>query len=126
LRPGDEIIRDLGGLHRFMAWSGPILTDSGGYRSSASADLRQMTMKAPYFARTSMASCWNSRQNGPSPFRKTSVPDIAMCLDECPTTNADAETLQRAVRRSILWARRCRDAHKLADSGAIWHRAGRA
>jgi len=41
--------------------------------------------------------------------------DIAMCLDECPTTNADAETLKRAVRRSILWAARCRDSHKRSD-----------
>ena len=115
LRPGDEIIRDLGGLHCFMGWSGPILTDSGGYQVFSLTDLRQITDEGAVFRSHIDGQLLELTPERAVAIQENLGADIAMCLDECPATNADAETLKRAVRRSILWASRCRDAHCRAD-----------
>lgn len=115
LRPRDEIIRDLGGLHRFMAWDGPILTDSGGYQVFSLSGLRRVSDEGVVFR-----SHVDGQRLELTPERAVQIQenlgsDIAMCLDECPTTEASPEILRDAVRRSILWARRCRDAHRRTD-----------
>jgi queuine tRNA-ribosyltransferase len=115
LRPGDEIIRDLGGLHRFMAWDGPILTDSGGYQVFSLSDLRRINDEGAVFRSHVDGQMLELTPERAIQIQENLGSDIAMCLDECPTTEASPEILREAVRRSILWAKRCRDAHRRTD-----------
>ncbi|MCE9531710.1 MAG: tRNA guanosine(34) transglycosylase Tgt [Planctomycetes bacterium] len=115
LRPGDELIAELGGLHRFMAWDGPILTDSGGYQVFSLAEVRKITA-----AGASFRSHIDGRLLELTPEKAVKIQenlgsDIAMVLDECPPGNAEPAVLRNAVRRSILWAERCRKAHQRPD-----------
>src|SRR5262245_14849515 len=115
LRPGDELIRDLGGLHRFMGWDGPILTDSGGFQVFSLADLRQITDDGAVFRSHIDGQVLKLTPEQAVRIQENLGADIIMCLDECPATNADPERVREAVRRSILWAERCREAHSRAD-----------
>src|SRR5438067_9366918 len=115
LRSGDERIAELGGLHRFMAWGGAILTDSGGFQVFSLADIRKVTDEGAVFR-----SHIDGRLLELTPERAVRIQenlgsDIAMCLDECPAGAADPEIMRAAVRRTILWAERCRVAHRRAD-----------
>jgi queuine tRNA-ribosyltransferase len=115
LRPGDERIAELGGLHKFMNWDGAILTDSGGFQVFSLADIRKLTDDAAVFR-----SHIDGRLLELSPERAVRIQenlgsDIAMCLDECPAGGADLEVMRAAVRRTIVWAERCRAAHQRAD-----------
>jgi queuine tRNA-ribosyltransferase len=115
LRPGDELIASLGGLHRFMNWDGPILTDSGGYQVFSLALTRQIDDRACIFQ-----SHIDGTRLELSPERAVQIQenlgaDVAMCLDECPPGNSSFEVVSDAVRRTILWAERSRAAHRRAD-----------
>jgi queuine tRNA-ribosyltransferase len=106
-RPGEDLIAELGGLHRFMAWDGPILTDSGGFQvfslrdTIAAVDDDGVTFRSVYdgalarFTPESVAEC--QAQLGS---------DIAMCLDICPPVDVPRSELEEAVRRTTLWATR--------------------
>jgi queuine tRNA-ribosyltransferase len=115
LRPGDELIAELGGLHRFMGWDGPILTDSGGFQVFSLAQVRKITD-----AGASFRSHIDGRLLDLTPEKAVQIQenlgsDIAMVLDECPPGDAAPDVLRNAVRRTILWAERCRKAHIRAD-----------
>ena len=115
LRPGDELIRDLGGLHKFMAWDGTILTDSGGYQVFSLEELRKIDEDGVEF-RSHIDGQWLRL----SPERATQIQqnlgaDIAMCFDECPPSNVDAGRIRQAVDRTTRWALRCRDYHSRSD-----------
>jgi len=107
LRPGSELIRDLGGLHAFMGWEGPILTDSGGFQVFSLAKLRRVRDEGITF---------QSHLDGATIFlgprevmtiQQNLGSDIAMVLDECPPWPGEREVCQRAVGRSHRWAREC-------------------
>src|SRR5437867_6331726 len=88
-RPGDELVAELGGLHRFMGWGGPILTDSGGFQVFSLADIRKVTDDGAVFR-----SHIDGRLLELTPERSMRIQenlgsDIAMCLDECPAGAAD-------------------------------------
>ena len=115
LRPGSELIRDLGGLHAFMGWEGPILTDSGGFQVFSLAKLRRVRDEGITF---------QSHLDGATIFlgprevmtiQQNLGSDIAMVLDECPPWPGEREVCQRAVGRSHRWARECLAAAR--DSG---------
>jgi queuine tRNA-ribosyltransferase len=115
LRPGDEGIAELGGLHRFMAWPGAILTDSGGFQVFSLTGLRKVTDEGAVFR-----SHIDGRLLELTPERAVRIQenlgsDIAMCFDECPSGGATPEVMREAVRRTILWAGRCREAHRRPD-----------
>jgi queuine tRNA-ribosyltransferase len=115
LRPGDELIAEMGGLHRFMGWDGPILTDSGGFQIYSLALARRMDDQAAIFQ-----SHIDGTRLELSPERAVAIQenlgaDVAMCLDECPPFPATTEELETAVRRTILWAERSRQAHRRHD-----------
>lgn len=108
LRPGPALIRELGGLHKFMAWDGPILTDSGGFQVFSLAKLRQITDDGVSF---------RSHLDGAEVFlgprecmdiQAALGSDIAMALDECPPWPAKAEDVCAAVGRTVRWAKSCR------------------
>lgn len=115
LRPGDELIAELGGLHRFMGWDGPILTDSGGYQVFSLTDLRKINDDHVEFRSHIDGQILQLSPERAVRIQQNLGSDIAMCLDECPPTNASLDQLRSAVRRSILWAKRCRDAWSRAD-----------
>src|SRR5947209_10579270 len=115
LRPGDELIAELGGLHRFMHWPGPILTDSGGYQVFSLAPTRKITDHGALFRSHIDGALLELTPERAVAIQEDLGSDIAMCLDECPPADASPDVLRAAVRRTLLWAERCRSAHRRAD-----------
>jgi len=104
IRPGSDLIRDLGGLHRFMHWPGPILTDRGGFQVFSLAKLRKITETGIEFRShldgrklfLDPQECYRIQANLDT--------DIAMVLDECPPFPCEREACEQAVQRTIRWA----------------------
>ena len=110
VRPGDDLIRDLGGLHRFMCWDGPVLTDSGGFQIFSLAKLRKIREEGVSF---------NSHVDGRLLFMgpEESIriqanlgSDIAMAFDECVKIPSPREYVKASAERTYRWLKRCRDA----------------
>jgi queuine tRNA-ribosyltransferase len=115
LRPGHEVIRRLGGLHRFMGWEGPILTDSGGFQVFSLAKMRKIS---------EIGVCFQSHLDGSTQLLtpETAVAvqealgsDIAMVLDECIAHDAGREYAKASTERTIRWAERCLSARRNSD-----------
>src|SRR5438094_4427148 len=115
LRPGDQVVAELGGLHRFMGWDGAILTDSGGYQVYSLAHIRKIDDRAAVFRSHIDGRLLELTPEKAVTIQENLGSDIAMCLDECPPSGAAPEVMREAVRRTILWASRCRDAHRRPD-----------
>jgi queuine tRNA-ribosyltransferase len=115
LRPGAEVIADLGGLHRFMGWNRPILTDSGGYQVYSLAASRHIDDRAAVFRSHIDGTLFELTPERAIQIQESLGADIAMCLDECPPSASPPEYHREAVRRTIHWAARCRDAHRRPD-----------
>lgn len=115
LRPGDALVAEMGGLHRFMAWNGPILTDSGGYQIYSLAQTRKITDEAAVFRSHIDGTLLELTPEKAVAIQENLGSDIAMCLDECPPGDSPPEKLRDAVRRTLLWAERCRAAQKRPD-----------
>jgi queuine tRNA-ribosyltransferase len=115
LRPGSEVVRDLGGLHRFMNWDGPILTDSGGFQVFSLSDLRRMDERSVVFKSHIDGSLLELSPESAMQIQEDLGADCIMCLDECPPATAAEEQIQSAVDLTTRWAARCRDAHRRAD-----------
>jgi queuine tRNA-ribosyltransferase len=115
LRPGDDVIAGLGGLHRFMAWDGPILTDSGGYQVYSLAASRRITDDAAFFRSHIDGSPFELTPERAVAIQENLGSDVAMCLDECAPAGTPPDQLRVAVERTVRWAVRCRDAHRRSD-----------
>lgn len=115
LRPGDELIAEMGGLHRFMDWHGPILTDSGGYQVYSLAASRKITDHAAVFRSHIDGALLELTPEKAVKIQENLGSDIAMCLDECPPGHTSPEYWRVAVDRSIRWAARCKEAHTRQD-----------
>jgi queuine tRNA-ribosyltransferase len=115
LRPGDEVIAELGGLHRFMGWNRPILTDSGGYQVYSLAASRRIDDRAAVFRSHIDGALLELSPERAVRIQENLGSDIAMCLDECPPHDTPPEYQREAVRRTIHWAERCRAAHRRPD-----------
>lgn len=107
LRPGDELIRDLGGLHRFMTWDGPILTDSGGFQVFSLASLRKIREEGVYFS-----SHIDGRKIFMGPEESMRIQsnlgsDIAMAFDECVENPSPYEYVDASCERTYRWLLRC-------------------
>ena len=112
IRPGIDIIKEAGGLHQFMGWSKPILTDSGGYQVFSLARLREITDEGVRFH-----SHFDGREIFLTPeevikAQENLGSDIAMIFDECPPHDASRTQVQEAVRRTIHWAKRAKHVHQ--------------
>ncbi len=115
LRPGADLIAELGGLHRFMNWKRPILTDSGGYQVYSLAANLKIDDRAAVFRSHIDGELLELTPESAIAIQEKLGSDIAMCLDECPSANAAPEHMAEAVRRTIVWAERCRNAHRRED-----------
>ena len=109
VRPGDEVIRKLGGLHKFMVWDKPILTDSGGFQVFSLAGLRKIKEEGVYFH-----SHVDGRKIFMGPEESMQIQSnlastIAMAFDECPSSVAERKYVEQSVARTTRWLRRCKD-----------------
>lgn len=109
VRPGDEVVKKLGGLHKFMVWDKPILTDSGGFQVFSLAGLRKIKEEGVYF---------NSHIDGRKIFmgpeesmqiQSNLASTIAMAFDECPSSVADRDYIEKSVARTTRWLVRCKN-----------------
>src|SRR5262245_53263904 len=98
-----------------MAWPHPILTDSGGYQVYSLAQTRKITDHAAVFRSHLDGALLELTPEKAVAIQENLGSDIAMCLDECPPADTPPEYLREAVRRTVLWAERCRDAHRPPD-----------
>jgi len=110
LRPTAERIDRLGGLHKFMNWDKPILTDSGGFQVMSLADLRKMTEKGVTFKSHIDGSKHELTPERSMEIQKLLGSDIVMCFDECPALPADRKRIAESMEMSMRWAQRSRDA----------------
>ncbi len=110
LRPTAERIERLGGLHKFMNWERPILTDSGGFQVMSLADLRKLTEKGVTFKSHIDGSRHELTPERSMEIQKMLGSDIVMCFDECPALPADRDRIAESMRLSMRWAQRSRDA----------------
>lgn len=115
LRPGAELVAEVGGLHRFMAWDRPILTDSGGFQIYSLAASRKIDDRAAVFRSHIDGALLELSPERAVEIQEQLGSDIAMCLDECPPFLSPADQVREAVRRTIHWAERCRAAHRRDD-----------
>jgi queuine tRNA-ribosyltransferase len=115
LRPGDDLVAEMGGLHRFMHWDGPILTDSGGFQVYSLAKIRRLDDRGVSFRSHIDGSLLDLTPEKAVHIQENLGSDIAMCLDECPPSEAPAEIMRGAVERTLLWAKRCQEAHRRDD-----------
>ena len=109
VRPGDQVIKKLGGLHKFMNWDRPILTDSGGFQVFSLAGLRKIKEEGVYFQ-----SHVDGRKIFMGPEESMQIQSnlastIAMAFDECPSSVATREYVQNSVERTTRWLRRCKE-----------------
>lgn len=108
LRPGSDLIRRLGGLHRFMNWSGPILTDSGGYQVFSLSDLRKVTREGVRFKSHLDGSEHQFTPELSMNVQKELGSDLVMVLDDCPPYPSEEEVVKRSLEITHSWAERCK------------------
>ena len=114
LRPGSELIARLGGLHRFMGWDGPLLTDSGGYQVFSLKTLRKVDDDGVTFRSHLDGSTHHFAPERAIAIQEELGSDIAVCLDECAPP-LDRAYNEQAMARTHAWAARCRASHRRAD-----------
>lgn len=115
LRPGDALVAEMGGLHRFMAWDRPILTDSGGFQVFSLALKRKLNDHGVVFQSHIDGATLELSPERAVQIQENLGSDIAMCLDECPPHGASPEAMREAVGRTIHWAERSRVAQRRPD-----------
>lgn len=120
LRPGDELIKEAGGLHKFMNWDRPILTDSGGFQVFSLADLRNITEEGVKF---------KSHLDGSEKFLSPEISmkiqnnlgsDIMMAFDECAPYPSDYDYTKKSMEMTTRWAKRCIEAHKNKEKQGLF------
>jgi len=121
LRPGMEVIKQFGGLHKFMNWDKPILTDSGGFQVFSLGDLRKITEEGVKFASPIDGAKLFLTPEISMQIQKDLNSDIVMIFDECTPYPADYKTAAESMRLSLRWARRSRDEHdRLQNTNALF------
>lgn len=113
LHPGEETVAAAGGLHRYIGWDRPILTDSGGYQVFSLRSIRQIDDSG-----VSFQSHADGKRRFLGPEEATRIQwklgaDIIMCFDECPPSTASRQEIERAVDRTIRWAKICKETHEM-------------
>ena len=120
LRPGEKVVRDLGDLHRFMAWKGPILTDSGGYQVFSLADINKIDDHGVTFKSHIDGAIVKLTPQRSMEIQNDLGADIIMAFDECPDPNKPVEYQQAAVDRTLRWAEVCLTAHARSGDQSLF------
>ena len=119
LRPGHDIVRDAGGLHKFMNWCGPILTDSGGFQVFSLVENRRITEEGAQFRSHIDGSLHMLSPEKSIEIQNALGADIIMAFDECAPYPAGREYIRLSMDRTSRWLERCIDAHKATDTAKI-------
>lgn len=120
LRPGEKVVAELGDLHRFMAWPGPILTDSGGFQVFSLADINKITDDGVVFRSHIDGSVVHLTPQRSMQVQNDLGADIIMAFDECPDPNKPIEYQKLAVDRTLRWAEVCLRAHARPDDQSLF------
>jgi len=123
LRPGREVLRQLGGLHPFMAWDGPILTDSGGFQVFSLAQLRTMSEEGVTFQNHLNGATLTFTPENVVDTQRDIGSDIMMVLDECPPATVDIATARTSNELTVRWARRAFDHYHATEPHYGHHQA---
>ena len=119
-QPGNDIIKEAGGLHKFMNWNQSILTDSGGFQVFSLAKLRDIKEEGVTFKHHKSGKKLFLSPEEAINIQNDLGSDIMMCLDECPPYPATKEYLENSVERTIRWAKRCYDANRNKDTQGLF------
>ena len=120
MRPTSELIKNAGGLHKFMNWDRPILTDSGGFQVFSLGELRKITEEGVHFQSHIDGSRHFLSPEEAMRIQNNLGSDIMMAFDECPPYPATYEYVKKSIERTSRWAVRCKEAHKNTDNQAIF------
>jgi queuine tRNA-ribosyltransferase len=115
LRPGSDVVADLGGLHRFMGWDGPILTDSGGFQVFSLPDLVKIDENGVTFRSHIDGALLRLDPATAVAHQERLGADIIMAFDQCPPLPSPREVLAQACERTLRWAAACKSAHRRED-----------
>ena len=120
LRPGNKLVKEAGGLHNFMKWNHPILTDSGGFQVFSLGDLRKIKEEGVYFKSHLDGSSHFFSPESVMEIEEDLGADIIMAFDECVEYPATYEYTKQSMERTTRWAKRCKEAHKQIDKNALF------
>lgn len=115
LQPGEHIVAQAGGLHRFMGWNGPILTDSGGFQVFSLSEMRSISEEGVIFKSPRDGQMINLTPERSIQIQNALGADVIMAFDECPPYPASREAVAAAVDRTYRWLKRCIAAHERSD-----------
>lgn len=120
LQPGEEIVKQAGGLHRFMGWHGPTLTDSGGFQVFSLSKLRTITEEGVTFRSPRDGRLINLTPERSIEIQNALGADVIMAFDECPPYPAERKEVEAAVERTYRWLKRCIEAHARPTDQALF------
>ena len=120
IQPGEEIVEKAGGLHKFVGWDKPMLTDSGGFQVFSLAQLRQITDEGVKFRSPKDGRIINMTPEHSIKIQNALGADVIMAFDECPPATATREEVEKAVDRTYSWLERCIEAHAKPDNQALF------
>ncbi|NJO95791.1 MAG: tRNA guanosine(34) transglycosylase Tgt [Pleurocapsa sp. CRU_1_2] len=120
LQPGEDIVREAGGLHRFMAWDKPILTDSGGFQVFSLSEMRKVSEEGVIFKSPRDGSTINITPERSIQIQNALGADVIMAFDECPPADATKEQVEAATERSYRWLKRCVAQHQNTAHQALF------
>ena len=120
LQPGDELIKDFGGIRGFMKWDGTLLTDSGGFQVFSLSKIRKITEEGVEFRHHKSGEKLFLSPEKSIQIQNNLGADIIMSFDECPPFDSDPKYLKDSIDRTIRWAKRGKDAHQNPDTQALF------
>lgn len=120
IQPGEDIVAKAGGLHRFVGWDKPILTDSGGFQVFSLAQLRQITDDGVTFRSPKDGRMINMTPENSIRIQNALGADVIMAFDECPPATATRDEVVIAIERTYKWLQRCMNAHEKPDKQALF------
>jgi queuine tRNA-ribosyltransferase len=120
LRPGHEIVKEAGGIHKFMNWNGAVLTDSGGFQVFSLADLRKITEEGVQFRSHIDGSAHMLSPEKSMEVQNALGSDIIMAFDECAPYPADRQYVKNSLERTTRWRARCKEYHKNTEKQSLF------
>ena len=120
LQPGEDIIEEAGGLHQFMAWNQPILTDSGGFQVFSLSELRKISEEGVTFRSPRDGRIINMTPEHSIKIQNALGADVIMAFDECPPADASKAEVAAATARTLRWLKRCIAAHQKPSEQALF------